>query len=78
MTCCNPTIIPFTGHDEMTIPYSTAMRALYGDVPTVYVYHLDNGEYIKANIRIAFIGVPATEIKIYNGGLADGFVKIMK
>lgn len=78
MTCCNPTIIPFTGQDTMVIPYTTAMRNNYGDVPTVYVYHLDAGEYIKANIRIAYVGVPATEIRIYNGGLADGFIKIMK
>jgi hypothetical protein len=78
MTCCVPTIIPFSSNDELVIAYTAGMKENYGDIPTVKVYHLDGGEYILANIRVGFIGVPANEIRVYNGGPATGFVKISK
>ena len=78
MNCCDPTIIPFSDSAGMTIPYSQAMKAKYGKIPSVVVYHFENGSYTKANIEIAVDGNPTTQIKFDNGGNASGFIKIYK
>jgi hypothetical protein len=74
--CCIPVIIPFTDAGTLVIPYSTGMRNAYGDIPTVMVYHYDDTELIKATVRVTFINNPATQIRIDNGGLASGYVRI--
>jgi hypothetical protein len=74
--CCIPVIVPFTNAGTLVIPYSLGMRNAYGDIPTVMVYHFDGAELIKAAVRVTFINNPATEIRIDNGGLASGYVRI--
>lgn len=91
MTCCDATIIPFSNSAMLTVAYTAAMRSLYGNVPTVVVYHYteasvpiqgvlqDDHEYVRMDgIKIAFVNYPATEIRIDNGGPASGFLKISK
>jgi hypothetical protein len=78
MNCCAPTILPFTNSGGIVIPYTVSLKAKYGNLPSVVVYHIDNGEYVVANVSATVDGNPATEIRIDNGGAATGFVKIFR
>lgn len=78
MSCCSPTIIPFTNSGGNTIAYSQSMRDKHGDIPNVEVYHLDSGEYILATVSIKIDGKPTSLITIDHGGSATGFIKIGK
>lgn len=79
MTCCEPFILPFANADVVHVTYTTAMKNAFGDIPTLHVYHKNsNNEYMIANIQVGFIGFPATEIRVYNGGPASGYIKISK
>jgi hypothetical protein len=78
MNCCAPTILPFTNTASLNIAYTLEMRSRHGSIPHVVVYHLDEGQYIRANIEIKIDGNPATAVRVNNGGAASGFVKIFK
>lgn len=74
---CLPTLIPFTNRTILTIPYTTALRDLYGDVPDVKVWIFDtDGTLISPLISITFDAYPPTIITIDLGGLSSGVVMI--
>lgn len=74
--CADPTIIQFTDVETLNIPYTPALQALYGDVPTVEIWILDGGEYVQSIIRAGFDAYPPTQIIADLGGTATGFLKI--
>jgi hypothetical protein len=74
---CDPTFVTFTNALTLTIPYTAAMVAKYGTVPTLKSWLYDiNGELVNMSVRQAFDGYPPTEIRIDLGGLASGILKI--
>lgn len=74
---CDPTFISFTNQSTLVIPYTAAMVAKYGLVPTIKVWIYDtNGELVNMTVRQAFDAYPPTEIRIDNGGSATGILKI--
>lgn len=77
-TTCEPTIIVFTGQATLSIPYTAQLQAKYGNVPTVTVWQNDpiTGDLVDMGQRVAFDSFPPTVIKIDNGGVASGIVKI--
>jgi hypothetical protein len=74
--CEDPTIIQFEDALTLSIPYTVAMKNKYGDVPTVEIWTLDAGQYVKTFIRAGFDAYPPTMIIADLGGPATGFVKI--
>jgi hypothetical protein len=76
--CCTYQIIPFTNAGVVNIAYSVAMRSQYGKVPHVKVWIKDGSEYIEALLSIRLTGNPTTNIRVDNGGIASGFVKIFR
>jgi hypothetical protein len=74
--CEEPTVISFADQTMIDITYTDEMKAKYGDVPTVEIWTLDNGEYVKTFIRAGFDAYPPTKIIADLGGLASGFLKI--
>lgn len=74
--CPEATIIQFIDAETLSIPYTAVMAANYGAVPTVEVFILDNGEYIKPVIRVGFDAYPPTTIIADLGGMASGYIKI--
>lgn len=74
---CDPTFVSFTNAATLTIPYTAAMVAKYGLVPTIKSWLYDvNGELVNMSVRQAFDGYPPTEIRIDLGGNASGIIKI--
>lgn len=74
---CDPTFVSFTNAATLTIPYTAAMAAKYGLVPTLKIWLYDtNGELVNMSVRQAFDTYPPTEIRIDNGGIASGILKI--
>lgn len=74
---CDPTFVTFTNALTLTIPYTAAMVAKYGTVPTLKVWIYDtNGELVNMSVRQAFDTYPPTEIRVDLGGLASGILKI--
>lgn len=74
--CQDPVIMAFHNVSQLNIPYSTQLRSLYGDVPTVGVWKFDGAEYVKLNTDVGFIDYPPSAIVADLGGVASGFVKI--
>lgn len=74
---CEPTIIEFTNHATLTVPWTAYLQAKYGLVPNVQVWIEDNGEFVAAGIRQALDQLPPTELRFDFGGVASGFIKIM-
>lgn len=74
---CDPTFVSFTNASTLTIPYTASMAAKYGQVPTLKIWLYDtNGELVNMSVRQAFDTYPPTEIRIDNGGIASGILKI--
>lgn len=77
MNCCDPTIVPFTGEETKSIPYSAQMLADYGQQPNVQVYFKDTGtgEFVLSDDmnRVDFDG---SVIDVDLGGLGTGVIKI--
>lgn len=74
---CEPTIIQFTEASTLTIPYTAALIAKYGNVPTIKVWIYDvNGELVNMSVRQAFDTYPPTELLFDFGGPATGIIKI--
>jgi hypothetical protein len=74
--CVEPTIIPFTDAPLIDIPYTPAMQAKYGSVPTVELWILEGGEYVQPFVRAGFDAYPPTRIIADLGGAATGYIKI--
>lgn len=74
---CDPTYIQFTDASTLVVPYTAALIAKYGNVPTLKVWIYDtNGELVNMNVRQAFDTYPPTELRFDFGGPATGLVKI--
>lgn len=77
MICCEQEILTFANKDTVTIAYTSSMRALYGDRPTVNVYYQNGNDFEAATFtRVELKGSPVNQIVVYNGGPATGFIKI--
>ena len=75
---CNPTEIAFTNEETLIIPYTAALQAKYGNLPSVQVWIYDeNSELVDMGIRVAFDAYPPTELRFNFGGSASGIIKIM-
>lgn len=74
---CEPTEITFTNKTTLNIPYTAALKAMYGDMPTVQIW-IYNGDGLLQNIGIEalFDSYPVNTILLDFGGLASGVIKI--
>jgi hypothetical protein len=63
---CAATVIPFSNVATLSIAYTNAMIANYGDLPTVevYIYDASTGTFIKTIVQITFDALPPTTIAI--------------
>jgi hypothetical protein len=75
MSCCTPTIVPFTNEATKEIPYSAAMIEEYGSTPNIQVYYREGTEYVLSDDanRVDFNGV---RILVDFGGPNTGIIKI--
>ena len=73
---CAPTIIEFINKETLTIPYTAALAAMYGDIPTVQTWIYDGTELVNMRIRVEFDQMPPTQINFDFGGLASGRIVI--
>jgi hypothetical protein len=74
---CRPTISTFTDAATLTIPYTSSMRDLYGNFPTVQAWIDDGaGNLTNFGITISFDANPPTVINLDFGGVASGVVVI--
>lgn len=74
MTCCAPTIVPFTNAPSVSIVYSPLMQEQYGSRPNVQVYIKEGEEFVVSDFNaVVFDGA---SIEVDNGGPNTGFVKI--
>lgn len=73
----NSAVFPFTNAATFDITWTTLMSSLYGNAPTIQVYHETSpGVYQVANVSISQQGSPLEEINIDNGGPATGYVLV--
>lgn len=74
---CEPTYVQFTNQATLTIPYTAALQAKYGTVPTIKGWLYDtNGELVNMGFHQAFDTFPPTELRFDFGGSASGVIKI--
>lgn len=73
---CEPYLITFTNRSTLTIPYTAALRDLYGDVPDVRVWVYIDGVLTNPGLVINLDGNPVTMIDIDFGGSSSGVVII--
>lgn len=75
MTCCAPTIVPFTNEATKEIPYGDVMQEIYGSTPNIQVYYREGTEYVLSDDanRVDFNG---ERILVDFGGTATGIIKI--
>ena len=74
---CLPTEIEFTFESTLSIPYTAALAAKYGTIPSVQVWIYDiGGELVNMGIVASFDALPPTLINIDLGGPASGVVRI--
>jgi hypothetical protein len=74
---CEPTFIQFINESTLVIPYTAALQAKYGVMPSVKVWMYDtNGELVNMQIRTAFDTYPPTELRFDFGGPGSGVIKI--
>lgn len=73
---CEPTFINFINQSTLVIPYTAAMLADYGAVPTIKVWIYEGTELVNMSVRQALDTYPPTEIRIDFGGPATGVLKI--
>lgn len=73
---CDPTFISFTNQATLVIPYTAAMLAKYGNVPTIKTWIYDGTELVNMTVRQAFDAYPPTELRFDFGGTSSGIIKI--
>lgn len=74
---CEPTIIEFVNKDTLNIPYTAALQAMYGTVPTVQTWIYDGtGALVNMGITATFDTMPPTMISFDFGGTASGVIVI--
>jgi hypothetical protein len=76
MTCCEPSITPFTLQPTTTIAWTVDMQELYGSKPNVQVYYRESsGEYVLSDDMNGVVFDGAT-IEVDHGGSQTGFIKV--
>lgn len=74
---CQQEFFTFNNVPILNIPYTAALKAKYGDVPSVQVWIVDvNGELVDMGIRVALDMYPPTELRFDFGGNATGVIRI--
>lgn len=74
---CQPTIVEFVNKSTLNIPYTAALQAMYGTVPTVQTWIYDTGgNLINMGITATFDTMPPTMISFDFGGNASGVIVI--
>jgi hypothetical protein len=76
MNCCEPIISTFLNETETVIPFPASAQDIYGELPTVKILYLQDGEYIEGTGFITNIKLDDGEIIINHGGEATGIIKI--
>lgn len=75
-----PAIFPFTGSAIVDIPWTDLLRGLYGNTPTINVYHIVDGvsQMVTGNVVVTLTGgvYLLENINLDNGGPADGYIII--
>lgn len=75
---CSPTEITFPNLSTLTIPYTAALAAKYGPLPTVQVWiYAPDGTLQDMGISSKFDAYPVSNIIFDFGGPASGVIKIM-
>lgn len=75
MTCCEPTIIPFTLASSTIIPWGPFEISEYGPQPNVQVYYKEGSEYVLSDDMNAVV-FDGSVISVDHGGIMSGMVKI--
>lgn len=75
MTCCEPSITPFTLQSTTVIAWTADMIELYGTRPNVQVYYKEGTEYVLSDDMNAVVFDGST-IEVDHGGVNTGIVKI--
>jgi hypothetical protein len=74
---CSPTFVSFTNAATLTIPYTAAMQAKYGNIPTLKAWLYDtNGNLVNMSVSQSFDAYPPTQLMWDFGGIASGIIKI--
>lgn len=74
---CDPLFITFTNQSTLAIPYTAAMIAKYGNIPTLKVWIYDgSGNLVNMSVSQSLDTYPPTQINIDMGGPATGVLKI--
>lgn len=73
---CSPTEITFIDKATLTIPYTAALRTMYGDYPNVQAWVYIDGVLQNPGIQITMDGVPPSSIDLDFGGVSTGVVII--
>lgn len=74
---CDPTFITFTNQSTLIIPYTAAMVAKYGNVPTIKTWiHDGTGELTNMIVSQKLNTYPPTQIEFDFGGVSTGVIKI--
>lgn len=73
---CKPTIFQFVDKSTQTIPYTTGLKDMYGDFPTVQVWIYDGSGLVNMGITASFDTYPPNQIFFDFGGPATGIIVI--
>lgn len=73
---CEPTIVTFTNQSTLSIPYTAALQAAYGPVPTVQVWISDGANLVNMGITTTFDTYPPNVLGFDFGGQASGIIVI--
>lgn len=73
---CEPTIVTFTNQSTLSIPYTAALQAAYGSVPTVQVWISDGTNLVNMGITATFDTYPPNVLGFDFGGQASGIIVI--
>lgn len=74
---CTQEFFAFNNLATLTVPYTAAMLATYGNFPSIQVWIYDtNGELYDPGIRVALDTYPPNEIRLDFGGTASGVFRI--
>lgn len=71
---CSPEIITFTNKETLTIPYTAALQAKFGTVPTVQVWIYIDGVLTNVGVVASFDNMPPSFVNIDFGGTSSGVV----
>lgn len=81
MSCCPPTIIPFSNVPFSEFGYSELMRTQHGSVPKVEVLYFDtetNEFYLSTSqSTVTLSGNPVNNVYVDHGGPNSGVIKLI-